>query len=725
MPGYSQAQRAFSITTPLGPDRLFLVGLRGSEAISQLFHFELDLIAENAENVAFDQLLGKNVAIRMKAPGGKTRHIHGICSRFSQGGRDATFTSYGMEVVPEAWFLTRRTQSRIFQHLTIPEILKKVLAGLSVKFEIQGVFDPRDYCVQYRETDFAFASRLMEEEGIYYYFTHDEAGHKMVVANAPASHVQVPFGSTVEYMAVEGTGVEEDRLTSLEKAQELRSMKVVLWDHCFELPHKHLEAEKLIQETVQVGKVGHKLRLGEPDRLELYDWPGGYAQRHDGVEKGGGEQPSDVQKIYQDNKRTTEIRMQAEAAAAVELSGAGHFRQFTAGHGFTLKEHFNADGPYILTSVVHEARTTSDYRSGEFGETVYQNTFTCIPAGLPFRPRRTTPRPIVPGTQTAVVVGPKGEEVFVDKYGRVKVQFHWDREGKSDANSSCWIRVAQSTAGKQWGGHFWPRVGQEVVVDYLEGDVDQPIIVGSVYNPDQMPSYRLADSNDKGRKGKLISGLKSNSSLGGSGHNEFRFYDEKEKEQIFIHAQRDMETRVRKDRIELVQGSHHSIIGGENPPYGGGGDLTEEIGRDHDAHVKGRRVEHVDRDAELYVGGKQDILVRDARTENVGGDQQLIVGGDRQEKIGKSHITQAAQEIHLKAGMKVVIEAGIELTIKAGGGFVKIDASGVTIQGMMVKINCGGAADSAKSANPKELKKPAPKKPKEADDSQTGHKSSQ
>lgn len=544
----------------------------------------------------------------------------------------------------------------------------------------------------------------------------------MVLGDSPAAHAQVPYTPQIEYQALSGPSVQEERITSLRKSQELRSMSVVLRDHNFELPHKNLEAVKPIQDSVQVGSVSHKLKLGDAARLELYDWPGGYARRYDGVGPGGDDKPQDLNKVFADNKRTAGLRMEEEAAAALELAGDSHCRQLSAGQAFELKKHFNADGKYLVTSVAHDARTSSDYRSGDFGGTVYRNSFACIPASVPFRPRRVTPRPIVAGTQTAVVVGPKGKEVFTDKYGRVKVQFHWDREGKKDENSSCWVRVAQPIAGRRWGSSFWPRIGQEVVVHYLEGDVDRPIIIGAVYNPDQLPAYLGKGPDSKHKEENLLSGFKSNTSDGGQGFNELRFFDAKDKQQIFLHAERDYDARVKNDAMEWVQHDRHTVVGKEDKKSEAG-DHNEEIWRDHNAHVHRNRVEHVEQDVQLLVGGAVDADVAGSRTEKVGGDQHLTVGGERQEKIATSNHTEAGQEIHLKAGMKIVLEAGMELTIKAGGGFVKLDATGVTIEGTMVKINCGGAAGAAKAAKPKAPKKAAPKKPKEADDAVSGGKS--
>ena len=625
-----QANRPISVTTPLGPDVLLLTGVRGEEGLSRPFRFELDLIAEDPQKVAFDKLLGARVSVRLRLDDDRERHWSGICNRFSEVGQDVEFTHYHLEMVPQLWLLTRRAQSRIFQNLSVPDILRKVLTGLDVTWEIQGTFEPRDYCVQYRETDFNFVSRLMEEEGIYYFFKHSSDNHRMVVANTPQSHPDMPLGSRIIFDETARDREDDLRVRSWHKSQSLQSGKVTLWDHSFELPHKHLEAVEIIQDSVAVGKVTHKLKVGNNDQLELYDFPGEYAQRFDGVDRGGGDRAGDLQKIFQDNGRTAKIRIQEEAAAGLIVSGSGQCRNFVSGHKFTLERHHDGDGAYVLTSVTHRiAMASGDYRSGQASQFEYSNAFTCIPFALPFRPARTTPRPVVPGPQTAVVVGPPGEEIFPDKYGRVKVQFHWDREGKADAASSCWIRVSQSHAGKGWGSIFIPRIGQEVLVAFEEGDPDQPVIVGSLYNAQEMPPYSLPEE-----KTKTVL-FKSNSSTGGGGHNEIRFEDSAGNEQIYVHGEKDLHVRI-----------------------------------------------------------------KDAVREWIGGDQDRIVKGTQNEEVEKNW--------YQKTGMSIVIESGMELTIKSSGGFIKIDPSGITIMGTMVRINSGGAPGVI------------PKPPAEADDSESG-----
>ena len=742
---YTQAGRRLVVKTPLGTDVLLLNGFSGHEAISRPFSFQLQCIAENPKKVPFEGLLGQKVTVEVSLPGGAKRWINGVCLRVAQGGRGETFTSYVLDLVPSVYLLAKRTQSRIFQHKKIPDILKEVLAGLDVKWEIQGTFEPRDYCVQYRESDFAFASRLMEEEGIYYFFKHADGSHTMVVTNESQPDIS-PGKSNLIFDAVLGGTREEDRVHSWEKMQELRSSKVKLWDHCFELPHKHLEAEDSILASVAAGKSAHKLQLAANAPLEIRDFPGAYAQRFDGINKGGGEQTDEIQKIFHDNLRTTKLRMQAEAAASILVHGASNCRQLVSGHKFTLERHFEGDGSWVLYEIDHLATEAADVRSGSGGFS-YQNHFSCFPVALPFRPPRVTPIPTVRGTQTAVVVGPSGEEIYTDKYGRVRVQFHWDREGKNDTDSSCWVRVGQPIAGRRWGASFWPRIGQEVIVDFLEGDPDQPIIVGSVYNSDQMPPY-LGDGPDgKHKNDNKLTGVKSNTTMGGEGFNEWRFDDTKGKEQVFLHAERNMDTLVKSDSMESVGGSKHLTVGGEKDGKKWG-DYKELIYRDACLHNKGELSQIVGGamwltigaesedpgDFQLVVKGDRGTLVEQLdlvhvkgdRHEKVDGGQSLKVGNDQKEMVGGNHALDAGGEIHLKAGTTLVIEAGVQLSLKVGGNFIDISPAGVSIVGTMVMINSGGAAGSGSGASQASFADPNPATPHDptgADNAKTGYKS--
>ena len=387
MPQYTQAGRPMAVATPLGADVLLLQEVSGSEALSRPFQFRLELLAESSSEVAFDQLLGQSVTVSLLMPDGSKRYINGIVSNISQGQQVTSpqgsnfFTSFQADIVPKVLLHSRTAQSRIFQQKTVPDILKAVLTGLNVDYQLQGTYKPRDFCVQYRETDLDFASRLMEEEGIYYFFTHADGDHQMVVADTPMSHPDVPGPTTVLYEAVTGGVRSEDRVSTWAKSQQIRSGKVTLRDHSFELPGQNLEAVKATLDSVQAGTVNHKLKVAGNDAFELYDFPGGYAKRFDGVAPGGGDRASDIQNIFEDNARTAGIRMQQETASAISISGESTCRQFVAGCKFTLDRHFNANGSYVLTQVTHLASMGDTYTGGTDTSPIYREL-------VPVHPRR-------------------------------------------------------------------------------------------------------------------------------------------------------------------------------------------------------------------------------------------------------------------------------------------------------------------------------------------------
>jgi type VI secretion system secreted protein VgrG len=737
MPKYSQANRTLAVATPLGTDVLLLQQFAGDEAVSELFQFELDLLAESTAAVAFDSILGQSVTVTLAMPDGSSRYFNGIVNRFSQGQQTpsalggATFTHYRARVVPKLWLLTRNYQSRIFQQLAIPDILKQVLTGLAVTYQLQGTYLSRDYCVQYRETDFDFASRLMEEEGIFYFFTHSNGAHQMIVADTPQSFPDVQGTSTLIYETIEGGTRAEDRIHRWEKSQALRSGKYRLWDYCFELPGKNLEAVKPTLDSVQVGTVTHKLKLSGNDDLEIYDYPGGYAQRFDGVAPSGGDRSSDVQKIFQDNTRTVGIRMQEETAASMLLEGASTCRQLGAGGKFTLDRHFNGNGSYVATRVVHLAHAGNAYTMGNENAPVYTNTFACIPAALPFRPERKVPRPRIDGTQTAIVVGNSGDEIFTDKYGRIKVQFPWDRQGKNNADSSCWIRVASPWSGTQWGMVHIPRVGQEVVVAFEEGDPDRPIVVGSVYNAQEMPPYTLPDNmTQSGYLGRSSKGATSDN------FNQLRFEDKKDSEEIYFHAEKDF-NRVVENNDSLLVGFDKKdkgdqtiqIFNDQGNTIGAGGSNCADgsqvlsvwnsqnntIGAGGSNCKDGSQSITVFNNHNLTVGnsqasgGSQTISIYKDRTETVetGNESITIKQGNRSVTVSQgndSHeISQGNRSVTIDMGNDTLtIKMGnqttklnmgassteamqsIELTV--GQNSIKIDQTGVTIQGMMVTV---------------------------------------
>jgi type VI secretion system secreted protein VgrG len=540
---YSQANRKLAITTPLGEDALLIEKLSGSEAVSELFQFQASLLAEKQTDVAFDRLIGQAAKVEIHLPGGNTRYVHGIVARFQQGeevvgAKGDHLIRYEAEIVPQVWLLTRRLQSRIFQQLSIPDILRAVFTGFDVALDLHTSYPARDFVVQYRETDFAFACRLMEDEGIYYYFKQTADGHQMLVSDAVVGRPELPDDSVAIFdPSVAGTH-DTARIVAWRKNQEVRSGTYTLWDHTFELNDQslkdHLQASAAVPDAVNAGSIKHGLKVASSADLELYEYPGGYASRYDGIDSAGSDQANNLAHIFQDNRRMAKVRLEQETAQALWIDGRGSYGNFLPGFQFTLQRHFNGDGPYVLTRVEHEANQDSTYTSMSPNEValVYTNRFRCVPADLPVRPVRKTPRPIIPGTQTATVVGPSGSAALVDKYGRVKVQFHWDRQGKYNASSSCWVRVSQIWAGNRFGAFFWPRIGQEVVISFEDGDPDRPLIIGSVYNSSNMPPFELPS-------GVTASGIKS-CSMGGnpsSDYNWLVFHDEPNDEHVHIHSE--------------------------------------------------------------------------------------------------------------------------------------------------------------------------------------------
>jgi type VI secretion system secreted protein VgrG len=671
---YTQDNRIIAIDTPLGKDVFLLHGFAAQEGISRLFRISAELFSENA-SIDFTKIIGQQVTISLQLADSSKRYFNGHVSRFAQTGMDERFTHYHCEIVPWLWFLTRRADCRIFQNMTIPDIVAKVFKDRGFgdfRNSLQGDFEQREYCVQHRETDFNFVSRLMEQYGIYYFFEHEKNKHTLVMGNKPSVHKPCPSQSKARVDFTSGVYLkDEDLVGSWNLEQELRPGKYALTDYNFETPGTSLISN---DETI--------FKVGGNDKYEVFDYPGEYTKKAEGESR-------------------TKIRMQEEETIHLIGVGAGSCRTFASGYRFDLSGHARADQnqTYLLTEVQHSATVGGSYMgAGSESDEHYSNHFKCIPYSVPFRPQRNTPRPFVQGPQTAVVTGKSGEEIWTDKYGRVKVQFFWDREGKKDEKSSCWVRVSQPWAGKNWGSINIPRMGQEVIVDFLEGDPDRPLITGRVYNDEQMPPYKLADNQTR-------TTFMSRSTKGGgsSNYNELRFEDKKGSEQIFMNAEKDMDLRVEHDSREFVGNDRSLIV--QN-------DQKEKVGGEQDIQIAKDQNEKVGGDASLNVTGNQNV--------QVGQSMSLQVGQNLQEKSGQNYAHEAGMEIHIKAGMNVVIEAGLELTIKASGGFINIGPAGVAIQGTLVLINSGGAAGSGSPSSPTSPKDP--KDPDTADDGSKGGK---
>ncbi len=696
----------------------------GNEAISGLFEFGIQLVSEDPE-IDVDSIVGQRATLTIRHDAGE-RKVYGIISRFEQGSEADNITPYFVELVPEVWLLTQQFGCRIHQQITIPNIIETVLTDAGIpsdlfRIAVNATYPERDYCVQYRESDWNFICRLMEEEGIFYFFEHGDDGCVMVIGDADSTHTPIEADDTVVYRERSGTVAAAEAVYEYRYSQEIRPGTVRYRDYNFETPSLDMEKE---------------VEAPRDDNLVVYDYPGNY------LEPDAGEQ------------RAT-LGLEIVQARRILGLGQSMCRRFIPGYKFTLDEHpqSNFNREYLLTWVRHTGAQPHG-GPGRGGHFEYHNEFRCIPSDVPFRPARKTPKPVVEGTQTAIVTGPDGEEIWPDEHGRVKIQFHWDREGQNDENSSCWVRVSQLWAGAGWGAMFIPRIGHEVIVDFLEGDPDQPIIIGRVYHGDNTPPYSLPDDKTK-------STIKSDSSLGHDGSNEIRFEDAAGSEEVYIHAQKDMN--------ESIENNMSTTVGG-NQTVSVTGDRTKSVDGDETTTVKGDRTETVqDGDEKVTISSGDrttDINTGDnTRTTHTGddvinvntGDSTLnvltgsrivnvnttddtrniltgnhtinvntgnanlnVLTGNRTIAVntGDYEVTAGAGNIKLEAttnieatataevivnGLKIGLTGSTEvqiscggsniklepakITLSGGGGMIILDPAGVTITGALVKIN--------------------------------------
>jgi type VI secretion system secreted protein VgrG len=638
---WTQDDTYLSISTPLGKDKLLLRGFAGEERISELFHFSLRMQSETFD-LDFTQIVGKSATITIVLTDGSNRYINGIVSRFVQAGADQRFASYHAELVPWLWLCDLTADCQIFQSKSTPDIIKQVFSDLGFtdyKDSLTGTYDPREYCVQYNETAFEFVSRLMEDEGIFYYFEHVDGKHTLVLADDSASAAAVPGAATVAVGS--STNWEQQNIvTRCDLEQRVISGKLALDDFNFETPSTDLLTS--VDSTVATN--GTKRRI--------YEYPGGF------LATGKGESRA-------------KLRIEACELPAKVLRGDGRCRAFLPGYKITLEKHYRADAnaDWVLAGVSHSA-TWDDY----------SNSFEAFPASVPYRPARRTRKPFIPSTQTAIVVGKSGEEIWTDQYGRVKVQFHWDQKGKNDENSSCWIRVAHGWAGKSWGQIFLPRIGQEVVVSFLEGDPDRPLITGSVYNAEQTVPYTLPDDQTK-------STVKSNSSKGGSGFNEFRFEDKAGSEEVYFHAQKDHNLVIENDRTKQVKHDETNTItnnrtttiseGNESLTVSKG-NRTVKVDTGNETHeVKGTRSVKVTGDETHDDEAKFTHTVKGDYSLTINGKLTISVDGDITIKsTGGNITTQASQAYSNKSGTTFANEAGTAMTNKAGTSLTNKSSGG-------------------------------------------------
>jgi len=683
---FTQTSQLIAITTPLGADKLLLRSVRGEERISGLFQFFLEMQSEE-KSLDFSKIVGKTATVTMKLADGTTRYVNGIVGRFVQAGSDAKLTTYYAELHPWFWLMTMSADCRIWQNKSVKDIVTGLFTELGFtdyKDSTTGTYDPLEYCVQYNETAFAFVSRLLEGAGIFYFFTHEDGKHTLVLGDDSSAFADCAGAATVQYGGY-GNWKQQNLVSGCTIEEMVIPGKYAVDDFGFETPSTDLMGST--DSTVATN--GSKRRL--------FEYPGGFTKKDasEGISK---------------------LRLEEREAPQKSLRGESFTPAFTAGGKTTLQKHYRDDvnAAYVLLRVSHAA--TNDE---------YTNSFEAFAATLAYRPPRVTRKPVISGTQTAIVVGKSGEEIWTDKYGRVKVQFHWDQLGKNDENSSCWIRVAHGWAGKSWGQMFLPRIGQEVVVSFLEGDPDRPLITGSVYNAEQTVPYTLPDDQTK-------STIKSNVSKGGEGFNEIRFEDKKDSEEIFVQAQKDANVTIKNnetrkvgfdkkdkgnqtidiyqdrtvtldqgnDKLEVKTGNRTLLVDTGNDTYTVAGTRDVKVTKKETHTNEDEFVQNVTKNYTLTIDGDLAITVTGKVTFKSTGDMLLQSTGKLDAKAtgdlsttGMNITNKATTDLKNEA-MNVTNKASVNLSNEGAmvaskaSGMHNVEASGVlTVKGSLVKIN--------------------------------------
>jgi type VI secretion system secreted protein VgrG len=675
----------------MGADDLLPERLIGSEGINVNFHFELDLLATPSTTIDPKSIVGSKCCVTIQASAkGDVRYINGYIMGFEMYGGDEEFNRYRAHIVPNIWLLGLNENTRVFQDKNVIDVVKAVLSTYNITFEdsTTGNHPVLDYCTQYRETDLRFVQRLLEEFGICYYFVHSKDDHKLTLQDKSTSLDDCPIKSSFSY-APQGhktAGFYDFVFSEFKTRNTMATSIYTAWDHAFVGNAAVLESYTL---TTPLGT----------NQNELYDYMGGgagYTKKSDNIT---------VQNIKTLTDGFNKVLVTAHNARTAWLaSGTSNAICLQAGYNATLTDHPQSplNDKYLITYIEHEVQQVPTYRSRTADPAEpYSNKFKAIPSGVVYRPPMDTPKPVVQGMHTGLVVTPSGEDSYMDKYGRVCVQFWWDRLRKPNTPDNTLLRVAQTWAGKGWGTYFWPRVGDEVLIGFMEGDPNQPIVVGSVYNGVNMPKYDPAGQY-------TLSGILTRSSKGGAAANanELRFEDLDGKEQIFMNAERDytlhvehdwqtlvgneQHTKITSNRFDEVDGDSHLLVKGKH---------LEEIDGENDLNVKGNQI--------ISVGGNLDHTVSGNLKENISGGSDISVGSALNEKVGSTYSLTTGQNFEIQAGMNCDVTAPMQITLNCGpnsivlspegiglngaAGFISIGPAGVTISGVMVMINSGGA----------------------------------
>ena len=585
------------------------------EGISVLGEMQLELLSSKAD-LKPDDLLGQPLTVSVELADDKRRHFNGHVTRFGIGRHRGRHFGYQATVRPWLWILTRTSDCRIFMDKTVRQIVEAVFAdhpSANFKFNLFRTYHPWTYCVQYRETDYNFVARLLEQEGIYWYFEHSEGAHKLVLVDSGDVNKAEDAHPDLPYVEEGGALPDTEHMSSWSFSRQVTTGKVALTSYDFERPSTKLD-------------VNHKqTRKHAMSDQEVFDYDGDYVQKADG-EQWAEDSTNELQTHYE------------------QLQGASNAHGIEAGKLLSLRRHPREDqnATYLITHTVTRGNAGVSESGGDPGD--FRCEFLAIPAAQQFRPARLTPKPSVQGPQSAVVTGPSGEEIFTDKYGRVKVQFHWDRLGKKNEKSSCWVRVSHPWAGKSFGMVHTPRIGQEVIVVFLEGDPDQPIITGRVYNAEQMPPWELPANATQ-------SGVLSRSSKGGAygNANALRFEDKMGSEQVWLHAEKNQDIEVENDETHWV-----------------GHDRTKTIDHDETVHVKHDRTETVDNnetitvhhDRSERVDNNETISIGVNRSEDVGKNENISIGVNRTESVGDNESVSVGKNRSMDIGENETLSVG-------------------------------------------------------------------
>lgn len=673
----TQALQPAAIQTPLGEDILLLKKWAVRDSVSEPFEIRCEVLAEQYQG-GLKGLVREPITIRVNTDFGTASpdppiFFNGYVREVRQLHPDERFYCYSIVAVPKVWFLGLQNDCRIFQEMTVPEIVSEILKEnqIDFKLDLHATYEKRTYCVQYRESCLNFISRLLEEEGIHYYFAHGNGHHQMVIADFSPGAKPLANAETLEFNWEQPSEGPDDKVVyTFDRRSQAHIESVVLRDFDFRWPSTDLsseETERMVSPT--------------------FDYPGKYDTRDLG-------------------SRRARVRLEEEETYAEVVEGKSTVYQLSPGYRAALTRHPYGDlnAEYFVVSVRHTGAEINYRSSSESDDGYhYSNEFMAIPRKVHYRPPLRAEKPFVKGSQTAIVVGPPGEEIYTDNFGRIKVQFHWDRRGPWNAGSSCWIRVSQFWAGREWGSISIPRIGQEVVVDFLEGDPDRPVVAGRLYNAEQMPPYPLpAGANNMGFKSK---------SVHGGGFNEISINDTNATEGINIHAQYNMTSVVEHDESVTIHNCRTKTIDVDETVKVGN-NRTESVGVDEKVSIGSNRTTDVGSNDTKSIGGNKSCTVSQneihtvslTRTQstginemiNVGAAQELTVGGIRLVTVGVSQMVNVGMKHSLNAGneiklssKKILLEASQEITLKCGGGSISINSAGIiTIKGPLVKINC-------------------------------------